>query len=178
MFLVTPKMMIRQASVLDTRGINRVHVLSWKKTYRGHIPDEKLDNLPVRDWEARWRRYLRKDQNVYVLERQSLFRRQIIGFVNFGPTRDKDRDPQKVAEIYGIYLHPDYWRQGHGGALCRHVIALIRARGYPEVNLWVLEGNRRARKFYRRLGLHRTEDTQTDVAEGVPLTQVRYRLVF
>ena len=36
----------------------------------------------------------------------------VVGWTGFGPARDEDGDPAVVAELYGIYLLPEYWSRG------------------------------------------------------------------
>jgi len=41
----------------------------------------------------------------------------VVGWLGFGPARDEDCDPALVAELYGIYLLPEYWSMGYGKQL-------------------------------------------------------------
>jgi 3-methyladenine DNA glycosylase AlkD/GNAT superfamily N-acetyltransferase len=77
---------------------------------------------------------------------------EVLGFVTLGACRDADVDPQRVGEIWGIYLAPQHWRQGAGSRLCRFAEQLLASRGCFEVKLWVLAGNDRARRFYEAMG--------------------------
>ena len=51
-----------------------------------------------------------------------------------------------------LYVRPEEWRRGFGARLHDEALALLRARGCARCDLWVLEGNTRARRFYERLG--------------------------
>ncbi|WP_022882999.1 GNAT family N-acetyltransferase [Gryllotalpicola ginsengisoli] len=63
---------------------------------------------------------------------------------------DQDRYP---AHLH-IDLLPELQGQGLGRALIRMLLAELRSRGIPGVQLGVGEQNRGARAFYRRLGFH------------------------
>lgn len=77
----------------------------------------------------------------------------MIGFSAPGPSRDDDA-PVPL-ELYAIYTRKPWWGSGLGGRLLEVAI------GKQAALLWVLEGNLRARAFYRKHGF--TEDgTQTD----------------
>jgi GNAT superfamily N-acetyltransferase len=59
-----------------------------------------------------------------------------------------------------LYVMPEYWGRGIGGAL--HDLALVRLRetDVPEARLWTLEDNRRARAFYEKRGWSLTGRTR------------------
>jgi GNAT superfamily N-acetyltransferase len=52
--------------------------------------------------------------------------------------------------LHGLYVVPEAW--GTGVALALHDAALAALPDCAEVKLWVLEENRRARRFYERSG--------------------------
>jgi GNAT superfamily N-acetyltransferase len=66
----------------------------------------------------------------------------------------------------GLYVLPEWWSRGVGRALHDEVLGRQRAAGGTHCNLWVLERNERARRFYRRLGWH--ENGQTRVVPFPP----------
>jgi GNAT superfamily N-acetyltransferase len=41
----------------------------------------------------------------------------VVGWAGFGSPRDEDCDPAVVAELYGLYLLPEYWGLGFGQQL-------------------------------------------------------------
>jgi GNAT superfamily N-acetyltransferase len=52
----------------------------------------------------------------------------------------------------GLYVLPAAWGQGVGRELHDRVLDRLREEGSTRCNLWVLEHNGRARRFYERLG--------------------------
>jgi ribosomal protein S18 acetylase RimI-like enzyme len=50
---------------------------------------------------------------------------------------------------------------------------MLRARGYREVVLWVLEDNTEARRFYEAMGFH-VDGAFKMVELGKPLKAIRY----
>ncbi len=71
----------------------------------------------------------------------------ICGFTTTGSCRDSDNDG--VGELYGIYVHPDWWDRGVGRLLIDDVWCRLAAQRFSEPVLWVLMGNERAERFYR-----------------------------
>src|SRR5712692_7462985 len=93
-------MLIRLARIEDAAGIAKVHVDSWRTTYRGMVPEDYLANLSYEAREKNWMRHLEHDGAfIYVAENAS---GHIIGFVAGGAPREAD--PFYKGELYAIYL--------------------------------------------------------------------------
>jgi putative acetyltransferase len=60
--------------------------------------------------------------------------------------------------LHGFYVVPEHWGTGVAGEL--HDAALAELADCPEIRLWVLEENRRARRFYERRGWRRNGETR------------------
>lgn len=67
------------------------------------------------------------------------------------PFSEED-EPQDVAGVPALYVHPDAFGTDAGGALMDAATDAIRQRGYSEAILWMLDGNQRAARFYQRRG--------------------------
>src|SRR5690606_1872462 len=79
------EVIVRKALPADASGIARVHVDSWRTTYRGIIPDSVLDNLSVEKRENHWKQDLRQGKNwTFVAENTE---GEIVGFACSGPER-------------------------------------------------------------------------------------------
>lgn len=53
-------MRIRKAKISDEKGIGKVHVDSWLATYKGIMPDERLNQLSYERSEKKWKKILSK----------------------------------------------------------------------------------------------------------------------
>ena len=164
---------VRVATVCDASDIGHLQVLSWQVAYRGHMPDEFLNNLSVQKSVNKWRE-LTRDPNKTVLVIDD-DRGRVAGFSILVVSRDTDARPM-TAEVGATYIHPDKWRKGLGRALLSESIDQERQWGFHEITLWVLEGNLRARSFYESIGFSLDGTAKTvDRAEGFSIKEVRYR---
>jgi GNAT superfamily N-acetyltransferase len=144
---------VRWAKVSDAAELAEVHVASWRAAYRGLLPDDRLASLDVGRRAEQWRGWLGPDGErnaTLVAELDG----EIAGFATLEmPSRDEDQ-PEDVAQIPALYLRPERRRAGIGTVLVDAAMQELRARGFREVILWMLEGNDRARAFYERTGWH------------------------
>jgi ribosomal protein S18 acetylase RimI-like enzyme len=142
--------------------------------YRGQMPDAVLDALNEERRTVFWQERLTQERGrVFVAEDGG----RIVGFCDFIPSRDKDADPQAVAEIAAIYVLPEHWRKGVGRTLCKSVLVEAGRRSYQAVTLWVLASNAAARHFYEALGFSLDGATKTEkAADGSDLHEVRFRM--
>jgi GNAT superfamily N-acetyltransferase len=163
----TTAIAVRAATAKDAGAIAQIHVDAWRAAYRGQMPGACLDSLSVEARARMWSGALARPAPARLVVTQPL-----TGFCFYGASRDD----AALAEIYALYVDPLRWRQGGGRALCDHALAEARSREHPAITLWVLEGNRPARRFYERLGYSPdgAERVNTRLT-GFPLHEVRYR---
>jgi GNAT superfamily N-acetyltransferase len=156
----------------DVPAIARVHVQSWRTTYRGLLPDDLLAGLSTERREEQWRRSLEGSATdaasgcVYVLEREG----DVIGFANGGPEREAGSVFD--GELYAIYLLEEHQGHGYGRALFTRVAAFLSEHGCTSMRVWVLAGNP-AEAFYRRLGGARVAEKLIEIG-GVAYSEVAY----
>lgn len=139
---------IRRATLDDAMGISRVHVHSWRETYRGIVSDDVLTNLSVERRLMQWQASLSDPQDpyhdVFVGERDQ----EIVGFANYG--RGLEKDPDYPGELFAIYILQSAQREGLGRALVTSVARDLLEHGIASMLVWVLEQNP-ARGFYEHL---------------------------
>jgi GNAT superfamily N-acetyltransferase len=111
----------------------------------GHIfPPEKYP-YPIEAIRLRWRDALDEGRTPILYEEDG----EMLGVALTGPEW-----------LDGLYVVRERW--GSGVALALHDAALdgLRADGSERCHLWVLEENRRARRFYEKLGWRLNECTR------------------
>ncbi len=136
-------MTIRDMKAEEADEVSRIYALSWKKAYRGIVPDAYLDGLP----ELRWSAILSKDSSrSFVLLEGS----EYIGTASINVYCGEDA--KDSGEIRSIYLKPEYMGKGYGKALFAHCLSKLSESGCSGAFLWTFEGNLRARAFYEGFG--------------------------
>ncbi|MGI8794571.1 MAG: GNAT family N-acetyltransferase [Acidimicrobiales bacterium] len=165
---------IRQPTVDDADVMGRVHVRAWQAAYRGVMPEEYLDGLRAEDRAGMWRRQISSAEGavgLWVVEVDDA----VVGFVAFGPERAPDllNTPGR-GEVYAINLDPDSWGKGTGRRLLQAATRALEERGYPELVLWVVPENVRARALYESEGWTADGATKVDNLLGVTVSEVRY----
>jgi len=139
--------MIRAATILDAPEIARVHVASWRTTYRGLLTDDFLASLDDEGYEERWKRALAEgSMRVYVAEDAA----GVVGFASGG--RERAGEAGYGGELYAIYVVQSAQRRGLGRDLVTAVVGGLKDLGLSDMIIWVLRDNHGARAFYERLG--------------------------
>lgn len=164
--------MIRRATAADAQAVATIQVHGHRFAYAGILPQP----ASTEEWIARrteaWRSQLAPDhaRHTFVAEREA----RAIGFVTVGPADDEPL-PAGTGKLFALYLEPDVIGGGVGRALCEHAVAELRARGFADAVLWVLEENERARRFYERGGWSFDGTRNDSVRDGQPRHELRYR---
>lgn len=141
-------MRIREATKEDAVGIAKVHVESWKETYKGIISKDYLDSLKVEGRMNLWERTLSQTTNtdpVFVVVNSD---KEIVGFASFG----KERTGKFSAdgELYAIYILKEFQKGKLGLKLLQAGINKLLKQRYHSMLVWVLEQNE-SRKFYESM---------------------------
>jgi len=166
------RMRIRKAVPADAAGIARVHVDSWRTTYRGLVPDEHLQRLSYSRGQTVWESFLQAGEEgrfIFVAEDPA---GGIVGFASGGPVRtpmprattagegpdagegrpaSTPKPGRYEGEIYAIYLLAEHQRRGTGTRLLKAAASELMSLGLTSMVIWVLADNP-ARRFYEALG--------------------------
>lgn len=76
---------------------------------------------------------------------------ETVGFIQLAPARRRDRG---VGYVSFVYLLPEYRGKGLGAQLIGYAVSTYRAMGRRALQLGVAQENRRAQRFYEKLGFH------------------------
>jgi ribosomal protein S18 acetylase RimI-like enzyme len=139
--------MVRPATLVDAAAIARVHVASWRTTYRGLLPDDFLMSLSEEHYTERWTRVIGEGSSrVFVVEESG----EVVGFASCG--RERAGESSFAGELYAIYVLDSAQRHGHGRELVRAAAGALKQLKVTDMIVWVLRDNTAARRFYERLG--------------------------
>ncbi|MGJ3192088.1 GNAT family N-acetyltransferase [Paenarthrobacter sp. FR1] len=136
---------VRGAEPADAPGMAKVHVDTWRETYRGLMSDEVLDDPGLLEFREKfWTAALtdsRYEQNsVAVASHEDT----VIGIAMSGPIPDSAEESQ---QLYVLYAYAAFHGSGVGEALLNAVIDPA-----APAFLWVADPNPRAQAFYRKHG--------------------------
>jgi ribosomal protein S18 acetylase RimI-like enzyme len=159
--------MVRLATIEDAETIAAIHVRTWQIAYEGIVASQFLNSLSIQARANMWRTVISEHHGIVLLAGAQ---HGEVGFISFGPSRDEDGNGK--AEIYAIYVLPQFWYQGIGRELLDE--AERRLEDFIAFALWVLEKNKRARRFYEARGFRLEGSRKEDTISGVLLTELRY----
>lgn len=167
---------IRPAEPGDALGLARVQVETWRDAYVGVLPDAALLDLDDQRAALRWTRVIGALRSAEVLDVAEI-EGQAVGFCHAGSGRRTvarviDRDGP-VAEVYALYVDPNFQGLGIGRALLAATARRLVAHGFESLALLTLAGNRQGRRFYDRIG-GAVGDLIPSVVVGAPADQVPY----
>lgn len=152
-------------------GMARVHVDTWKATYRGIVPDRYLDELTYEsDLSRGFGKWLKEPTPYWTYLVAVDSAGNVIGFAVGGPNRDPD--PEFKGELGAIYVLKESQGKGVGRALVREVARHLIEIGTASMIVWVLEANP-YRRFYEKLGGAAVKRRVVPVA-NIPLPETGY----
>ena len=142
-----PLVSYREATVSDCVAVARTHVESWRQSFVGIVPQSFLNKMSIENRSAAFEKRFSEDSyQMYVAE---VPERGVIGFVDFG-------DPREVidtyeAELFAIYLLPEFHRKGIGGRLFNLCVNNLVGNGKSSMYLLALEVSP-YKSFYEKMG--------------------------
>lgn len=158
---------VREGVPADAEAMARVNAAGWREGYRGILPDERRESPPVAQWRREMREGLRSprgDSFTRIAELDGEF----AGYCFVSAPGREESDGSKVAELVAVYVEPELWGRGAGGALLRSALDEVAALGYGRLLLWTFAGNDRAIRFYERHGFAADGAERRLVGTGTP----------
>ncbi|MFE4523707.1 GNAT family N-acetyltransferase [Cytobacillus firmus] len=160
-------MKIRAAKLSDASGIAKVHVDSWRTTYKNIIPDEFLNNLSYQKREELWSNKI-LNGNVFVAKNDE---GKNVGFSSGGKERS-GKYKEYQGELSSIYILKEFQGQGIGKSLAKPVIKELGKLGINTMFVFVLEDNN-SRLFYEAMGGKIIDKIEVEIA-GKKLNELVY----
>jgi L-amino acid N-acyltransferase YncA len=160
-------MKIRNATQADARGIAKVHVDSWRTTYKNMFPAEYLLSLSYESREELWNEVI-PNGYVFVAENDQ---GDIVGFSSGGRERTGNY-PGYEGELYAIYILQEYQGNGIGRKLVMPLIEVFKKERIHSMIVLVLDENP-SKYFYQSLGAKEIDHLQDTIA-GKEVTELVY----
>lgn len=163
---------VRRATLDDADALGATHAASWRVVYAA-LGEDFLASIDDGERATLFERII-SDPAAHGPVFAAVADGAIAGFVNVRPSRDEEAPPG-TGEVVSIYVRPEAWGTGAGRALMAAAVDELRALGFTDAILWVLEGNERARRFYEAAGWTLDGAEKDEVWRGAPIHEVRYR---
>lgn len=160
-------MIIRKGIEADAGAIAKVHVDSWRSTYKGIVPDTYLERLSYEEREETWLKGI-QTHGVYVAENEQ---GEVVGFSTGGKERTGKYEAY-TGELYAIYVLETEQGKGLGGKLFNAIVTDLKEKKFDSMLIWALEKNP-ACDFYEKLGGKRIDFTQIEI-DGEKLEEVAF----
>lgn len=163
--------LILPAGPADAEALARVHVRSWRETYRGLLPDAYLARMSEATFTRRFRRALTyPGPNEVTLAAAA--REDLLGYVQGGPSRAGVAGEAEIATLYVLRAAQGL---GAGRRLMVGAARALAAQGARSLAVSVLRDNIRARGFYEHLGGEADAARPARGPGGALLHEVTYR---
>lgn len=144
----------------EIRGKGYVHYKAWQQAYTGLVDQSYLDKMSVEkcvEIAYKW------PDNLLVAKDGE----RVVGFVGYGDCRNDDI--KDAGEVFAIYVLAEYYGKGVGRALMDAALDLLPQ---DRVAVWVLQGNKRAIRFYEKCGFRSDGKSDTKILAS-PITEIR-----
>ena len=132
----------------DAEALGRVHVTSWRETYRDLLPEPYLARMSETAHARRFRfGLLRPGPGDVTLAAEGPA--GLVGYAQGGASRSRI---DGEAEIHTLYVLRRAQGQGVGRELVQSSARAFLAAGFRTLMISVLRDNQPARRFYERIG--------------------------
>lgn len=147
-------MEIRPATPQDAEAVSAVHLSARRQAYADLMSPQALaamaEGVTPRMWAARL--LLRDGWGLVAVEHSGGIGGvvgNVIGFVYVSPSQE---GLAGVGDLEALHVDPAHQGTGVGGQLHDAGLEILAKQGFSTYVLWVLEGNERAIRFYRKRG--------------------------
>ena len=155
---------VRGAELGDVPALARVHVDTWRETYRGLMRDDTLDDPSLLNWRKKfWEAALTDPKYAQNTVAVASHEGTVVGIAMSGPA---DEVADSARQLFLLYVYAAFHGSGIGAALLNAVIGPATPAA-----LWVADPNPRAQAFYRKNGF--SNDGQVRIDDGVRSVRMR-----
>ncbi len=141
---------VRPLELADAEAAASLHIETWLDTYRGLVPDSRLDALNLKDSLDLWNRILtQSDPRHQRLDVGAFQNGELVGIAGCGKPRE---NWGYDSELWAINVPKRCQRLGAGKAMMRACVQHALNIGARNLYLYCVIGNDNAMQFYHHLG--------------------------
>jgi GNAT superfamily N-acetyltransferase len=159
---------IRRAIKDDISAIAKVHVDSWKTTYKGIFSNGILDNITYDQREKLWESIFQKEDGHQFRFVAETLNGKIIGFIDGGVERTGTYNCD--GELYAIYILQEYQGMKIGQRLFQALLFDCKKDNMQSLLVWVVANNP-SKKFYEK---YNPEKIDTKLLERLNVEEIAY----
>ena len=143
-------MHVRPATPDDAPAIETVARAAWWETYPGILDTDDIDETLDEVYDPAFLREAMADHDdlLYLVAEVD---DEVVGFASAQQTWADE------VQIHTLYVDPDHWEEGVGGALLASVVESAESAGVDRLRAGVLSGNAVGRAFFEANGFERVE---------------------
>jgi len=165
---------VRKAEASDIEAISAVHVQSWRETYPGIMPQQRIDGMSVESSSRHWQAVISEGFTFLVAETEG----RVVGFASGGNKYEyKDCETGLSnacdCELEALYLLKEFQGRGIGKALVYRFAEIMKQEKKHTMIIWVAEKNPSA-GFYVAIG-GELVDRKMFIFSEVPVPVLAYR---
>jgi GNAT superfamily N-acetyltransferase len=175
--IMETKFKIRKATPEDIRQIAEVNITSWKETYPGIMPEERMARLNLDSCIQNWESTFAQDITIFVATLDN----EVVGFVSGGKNRQQEGCKTGLAndcecELAAMYLVRKHQKHGIGKIMFECFVSDMQKRQYHTMTLWVAAKNP-ATGFYERMGGELIDHKDLIICgQAVPVLAYKYNI--
>lgn len=162
--------LIRYANSEDSDILGKIHSESSKMGFKDIIPEHVLKD--VFSIERRTKRFISELSEDSPKIAVIFDGNEPAGLLSFGECRHGNNDKAWI-EIWRVYVTPKFWGSGVAKEFMEWGVNEILKENFTNIELWVLEGNICARKFYEKMGF-KQDNTFQIINMDKELKELRY----
>ncbi|MCG8348683.1 MAG: GNAT family N-acetyltransferase [Chloroflexales bacterium] len=142
-----------EAQAADIEAIQTTAAVSWRMAYRAIFPPEFIDQFLAQAYSSEnLLRALQNPKSIFLLAKQD---EQVAGFWHSG-------NGYYGAQLFRLYVVPDYWRNRIGSELLRRAEERLAAQGTSSYYCYVHARNDIGQAFYANQGFVRDSARDRD----------------
>lgn len=141
--------LIKVAQLQDIPALQATAAASWWATYGELLSASFIEKFLARAYQADTLALeLTNSRSCFLVVKAD---NAVVGFGQVGPTLPRrDSAPVAPADLYRLYLLPEWQRRGIGTMLLAQLEEWLRDQKYPYYGAYVHERNEPAKEFYKR----------------------------